>query len=41
MKVEMGMVDGEMKLGKGENGKLKKAFLTAKYAKYANGESMP
>jgi hypothetical protein len=37
----MGIVDGEMKLGKGENGKLKKAFLTAKYAKYANGENFP
>ena len=38
MKVEMGMVDGEIKLGKGENRKLKKAFLTAKYA---NGENFP
>ena len=38
MKVE---ISRELKMVKGENGKLKKAFLTAKYAKYANGESMP
>jgi hypothetical protein len=34
-------ISRELKMVKGENGKLKKAFLTAKYAKYANGENFP